>query len=406
MKAKERRTFKRLAQRFFPFSWERFFHIFASYDDVFRYIASEVEKRKNSSKLLIILDEYSYMTKETPELSSLLQRVIDQQWSKENIMLVLCGSSVSFMQEEVLGSKPPLYGRRTAQLANYSFEEKAIVYGITGGIPKYLSRFDSKKSLESNIVSEFFEPSGYFYEEPMNLLRQEFRSPSLYASLLGAIASGATRVTEIANKTGFDMAKVSQGLSELCKIRVIYKDVPLLNEKNKRLHQYRLGDGMFRFYFGFAVKGIGAIERGYGEEYYRAAVKPHLHDFTGEASEGIAQDYLFCTGLKGEYGFPILQIGKWRGMDPKKKEPADIDVVGIGGPGQKKAIIGECKFKNEPVGKKEYDTLQERAALIAPYEVQAYFFFSLSGFTEWVLKKAEGEENVHLISLEELYERK
>ena len=153
----------------------------------------------------------------------------------------------------------------------------------------------------------------------MNLLRQEFRSPSLYSSLLSAIASGATRIKEMQDKTGFDSAKIVQALDELLKIRILYKDIPLLNEKNKRLQQYRLKNGMFRFYFGYVVKGINAIERGYGKEYFEAMVKPHLHEFMGEVFEEMAQDYLWKEETLEKYGFPLLQVGKWRENDPIKK---------------------------------------------------------------------------------------
>ena len=250
---------------------------------------------------------------------------------------------------------------------------------------------------------EFFEPSGYFYEEPMNLLRQEFRSPSLYSSLLSAIASGATRIKEMQDKTGFDSAKIVQALDELLKIRILYKDIPLLNEKNKGLQQYRLKNGMFRFYFGYVVKGINAIERGYGKEYFEAMVKPHLHEFMGEVFEEMAQDYLWKEEMLEKYGFPLLQVGKWRENDPIKKILTDIDVVGISSPEKKEALIGECKFKNEPIGKEEVETLLDRARLVNPYQVKGYFLFSLSGFTDWIKEKAEKEPSIHLVSMEELY---
>ena len=116
-------------------------------------------------------------------------------------MLILCGSSMSFMEQQVLGYKSPLYGRRTAQfkiqpfdysassefVPRYSPEDKSLVYGITGGIPRYLELIDDTVPLSQNIVSQFFSTQGYLFEEPSNLLTQELRDAARYNSVIEAI---------------------------------------------------------------------------------------------------------------------------------------------------------------------------------------------------------------------------
>ena len=373
---------------------------FHSFSDVAAYLTACLKAADSTKKQLIILDEFPYMAESAPELSSILQREIDRAWQNLNVMFILCGSSITFMEEEVLGEKSPLFGRRTGQIdlqpfdyrvssrfiPAYTPEEKAIVYGITGGIPKYLSVIDPNRTLNDNIINLFFNPAGYFYEEPKNLLRQEFRDVSLYYSILNAIGNGAVQVTEIADKTGFDTARVSQALAKLETVRIIRRDTPILNEKNKKLTQYYLRDGMFRFWFRFVSKGTAAIERYYGEQYYCKAVEPLLHDYMGGIFEMMCRDYTFSKGMEGSLGMVPTRIGKWRGSDSLKKCPADIDVVAVDDV-NKTAIIGECKFRNIPFGKEEYETLLDRARLIAPYRVVGYILFSLSGVTEWVLRQ-------------------
>ena len=99
-----------------------------------------VKASDQAERHLIILDEYPYLAENASELASVLQREIDHEWSKLNIMLILCGSSITFMEEEVLGEKSPLYGRRTGQMdllpfdyltsarfvPDYTEEEKAV----------------------------------------------------------------------------------------------------------------------------------------------------------------------------------------------------------------------------------------------------------------------------------------
>lgn len=387
---------------------------FRSYSDILSYITASI--KRGSQRCLIIIDEFPYLGENAPEFASLLQREIDQEWNRLNVMLVLCGSSITFMENEVLGEKSPLFGRRTGQIdlqpfdyltsaefvPTYSAEEKAVVYGITGGIPKYLSVMDEKLSLDENICRNFFEAAGYFYEEPKNLLRQEFRDIPLYFAVISAIGAGSTQVSEIAAKTGFDTPKVSQVLRKLEAVRIVRKDQPILNEKNKKLNQYVLKDGMFRFWFRFVPRGTAAIERNFGSTYYEARVRPHLHDYMGAIFEEICQDYTFRRGIAGEFGNMITRIGKWRGTDPIKRCPSDIDVVGLDET-EKTAVIGECKFKNEKFGKQEYETLLDRARLIGGYRVTGYLMFSLSGFTDWVVSEAAGRNDVRLVGIDDLY---
>lgn len=387
---------------------------FRSYADVLRFITTSIKADKTGLRHLIIIDEYPYIAENASEFASVLQREIDHEWKNLNIMLVLCGSSISFMEENVLGEKSPLYGRRTGQMdllpfdyltasefvPDYSPEDKAVVYGITGGIPKYLASIDPELPLEENILCQYFDTSGYFYEEPKNLLRQEFRDVPLYFAILNAIGSGCTRMNEIASKTGFDTSKVTQALKKLEAVRIVRRDVPILNEKNKKLAQYVLMDGMFGFWFRFVSKAGMAVERGYGEQYYVANVKPFLHDYMGGVFETICQEYVLRIGMTGELGRMLTKTGKWRGTDAIRKCPADIDVVGIDSVNEI-AVIGECKFKNSSFGKDEYETLLDRSRLVSPYLVEKYLIFSLGGVTKWVSEQHAPQ--VEYVSMEKLF---
>lgn len=97
-------------------------------------------------RIVLAIDEYPYVARASKSLASTLQLLIDKYKEKSKLMLILCGSSMSYMEDHVLAYKSPLYGRRTAQIklqpfdfgetcrcfANYSAEEKALAYGIMG----------------------------------------------------------------------------------------------------------------------------------------------------------------------------------------------------------------------------------------------------------------------------------
>ena len=103
---------------------------------------------KNRERIVIAIDEFPYLAASYPAISSMIQSHIDHCWKESRLFFILCGSSMSFMEEQVLGYKSPLYGRRTAQfkihpftyfeakemLSSYTNEEQAVLYGVTGGI--------------------------------------------------------------------------------------------------------------------------------------------------------------------------------------------------------------------------------------------------------------------------------
>ena len=161
-----------------------------------------------------MIDELSYWAESDEALLSVLQKYIDTVWNDKNLKIILCGSSLSFMEGKVLSEKSPLFGRRESQIKlnpfdyldtakfvpQYSNEEKAICYGITGGVAKYLSLIDPAKSLDENIIRLFFKTDGYLYDETRNLLTQEFTDVSIANNIVEQIANGETTLNAISTK--------------------------------------------------------------------------------------------------------------------------------------------------------------------------------------------------------------
>ena len=133
----------------------------------------------------------------------------------------------------------------------FSAEEKAVLYGVTGGIPEYLSRIHPGTDMDTAIVSLFFEESGRLFGEPSNLLKQELREPASYHSILTAVAGGASRMNEIATKTGLETGGCSNQLASLIALEIVKKERPLTESESGRRTLYRLADSMFLFWYRF-----------------------------------------------------------------------------------------------------------------------------------------------------------
>ena len=185
---------------------------FPNIESVLDIITSKASSKEE--KLILVIDELPYWAEKDDALLSVLQKYIDTQWLDKNLMLILCGSALSFMEKKVLSEKSPIFGRRDSQLKldafnykdsalfvpNYSPEDKAICYGVTGGVAKYLALFDSSKSLDENIIKLFFNTDGYLFDETKNLLTQEFSDVTLVNNIIEQVASGETALNIIATK--------------------------------------------------------------------------------------------------------------------------------------------------------------------------------------------------------------
>ncbi|MDR1204991.1 MAG: ATP-binding protein, partial [Peptococcaceae bacterium] len=190
--------------------------VFAGFSEALGSVFKLAENRR----LVFVMDEYPYLAASYRGISSLLQTCIDQNKESSQLFIILCGSSLSFMENQILGYQSPLYGRRTAQFrilpfdfeqtkqyfdgGHFSKEDIALLYGVTGGVPLYLSLIDKQLSVSDNIKLNFLSPTGYLFEEPGNLVKQECREPAQYNAIIKAIAGGASRLSEIAGKTGLE----------------------------------------------------------------------------------------------------------------------------------------------------------------------------------------------------------
>ena len=393
---------------------------FRTIEAVFDFIVQNM----SDEKMLLVIDELPYWAEKDEVLLSVLQKYIDTVWQDKNLKIILCGSALSFMENKVLSEKSPLFGRRDSQIKleafdyldaahfvpKYSYEDKAICYGITGGVAKYLSMIDPKKNLDENIVRLFFRTDGYLYDETRNLLTQEFSDITVVNNIIEQIASGKNTINVIANKINEKEPTILYSIEKLISVGLVEKKKCITEEKNKKKTQYVLKDHMFKFWYAFIPKAASVIEMGQGELYYKKAVKPVLHSFMGTVFEDMCRYYTLRQGIFGKFNCFITAVGTWWGTETvlnsngeKVVQSADIDVVALSEM-EKKAVIGECKFKNEKIDKGIYETLVRRANVISStYDIVTYILFSLSGYTKWF--DTLQDEKVILLSLDEMYEQ-
>lgn len=382
--------------------------VFPSWDKAFDYIADQ----SANERVILAIDEYPYLAGSNPSISSIIQKHIDTSFKKSNIFLLLCGSSMSFMENQVLGYKSPLYGRRTAQFKIEPFDyfdsslffrdasnvEKVLAYGAAGGIPQYLGIIAEEPNVEIGIREGFFKKSGALYEEPENLLKQELREPAVYNSIISAIAYGATRLNEISTKSGEESKKCSKYLKTLIDLQIVEKEVPQ-GKKTERNSIYKLKDNMFRFWYRFIPKNITNIESGLGEQILKSRVLPVISDYLGRIFEDICIEYLLRCNKAMTLPFLFNSIGRWWGSNPETKTQEEIDILAEY---EENAIFGECKWKNQPVGLTVINDLIRKSMIFSQYKNKTYILFSKVGFTKELMIKAQEMENLKLVHLDQM----
>ena len=375
-----------------------------AFDDIFEYAQKE--------KLILVIDEYPYLAASYPGISSLIQVEIDHKLKNTDIFIVLCGSSMSFMENQVMGHRSPLYGRRTGQIKVLPFdfetskkffhrgteEEKAVIYGITGGIAKYLQLFSNRKTLKDNIIGTFLNRDELLFEEPANLLNQELRKPALYNSIITAVATGSSKVNEIETKTRLNSAICVKYLKNLVELGIIKRETPVFDKVASKKSIYRLNDGMFRFWFRFVYRNISRIQLGMGEQVYND-VADQIPDFMGEVFEQICAEFMWKTDLP----INISEIGRWWGNNPVKKAEQEIDLIAVDIT-RTKAIFCECKWRGKMMSGEIIDELIDKAAMFNHKE-KYFYLFSKSGFTKAAKEKARTCDNVKLIEFCDMFRR-
>lgn len=388
--------------------------VYSSFDEAFSEITRIL---KENGRVVFVIDEYPYLAKSDESIASRLQHLLDHDWADTNLFLILCGSSVSFMEDEVLSSKSPLFGRRTGQFRiepltylesarfhpELSPEENALIYGITGGIPHYIRKLNVQTTVKDALLENLLDPSSYLFEEPENLLRQELREPAIYNSIITAVANGASKQSEIASKAGIEITVSSKYLRVLTELGIITKIEPVI-DKTKRKTQYRITDNFFRFWYRFVPENMMQITSGTILRTYDTVVGKYLPEYMGLVFEQICRQYLLY--YMKEPPFPFRAIGEWWGTDPVQKKEAQLDIVAIGDKDENLSsgqnfLIGSCKYKNELIGTDELRLIQDYSAIFTSAKDDCfYYIFSKSGFTNGLNARAK---EVRLFTLEDLY---
>ncbi|MBE0460497.1 MAG: ATP-binding protein [Candidatus Aminicenantes bacterium] len=376
---------------------------FNSWEALFRYVFDHLSK----TIPLVIIDEFPYLCISNDALPSIIQKIWDENEKTSSIFLILCGSYMSFMEREVLGSKSPLYGRRSGQIIlkplnfkdineffpGYSMHELVYSYAVVGGSPAYLQRFNSRKTIEQNIKEEIMNKNAFLYIEPRFLLIEELREPSVYFSILKAIAYGKTRLNDIVQETGLkERYKVNKYLSVLRELHIIKREVPITEDKPHKSRKgiYLLTDPFFRFWFRYIFPNMSYLEEGDIDFVWKEKIKPDFDNFVGFIFEDICIQKLKSLNIVNKLPFKAKSIGRWWDRNH------EIDIVAFDDKGS--FLFCECKWTAKKIGLNTLDDLRKKAEKFPDAVIKYYGFFSKSGFTKELEELSKERKDILLFN--------
>ena len=369
----------------------------------------------NKNKLLFI-DEFAYMFKGKRSIPSILQNLWDAELRNANVMIILCGSAMSFIEKELLAEKNPLYGRATGIykmkemgfydaikfFPDYSERDKVIAYSILGGIPHYLRQWNPKWSIAENIKRNILTKGCILYSEVEFLLHQELRETSVYNSIIEAVALGNTTLNNISRKSLVeDTSKTSVYLKNLIELGIVERefsvDARVKEQANGNRGTYKLTDNFFRFWYAFGFANYSQLEDGDVDGVYEYVVEPALHEFSSVTFEDVCREFVREMQKKNMLPFRYSKMGRWTGKttlrDKNTKNgfrtaETEIDLLCIDQK-EENYMVGECKFKKEPFTYTEYlNTLSK----LNPLKEKAQFYYALfseNGFDEKIISDAK-----------------
>lgn len=325
---------------------------FPDWESAFQYLG----ERARTERLVVVLDEFPYLVAAEPALPSIIQRFWDHRGRGTKLVLVLCGSAQSIMVD-LQAQRAPLFGRVDVRLQLRPFghaeaalftprlppAERALAYGVLGGMPVYLSRWDDGAGHRANLRRLFGDPASPLVEEGEFVLSSELPEGAGYFRVLHAIASGNRTYSAIRRVTDIE---IQRQLDRLLRLGLVERVVPVTENplRTKRV-TYRIADNFLNFWFRFVYRHRADIARGLGREIVDRVIVPALPDYMGEPWEEMCREFVRGEAARGGLPVEVSSVGRWWNRDSS----VEIDIVGL--QRRKVVLAGTVKWASTATGR-------------------------------------------------------
>lgn len=366
-------------------------------------------KSGDPTKLVVVIDEFQYIVKKDESFLEAIWKLRGKRLYPGPVLIVLCSSAVAWVEKELdgyVGDAAKKIDHRlkltslnflevVRALPEYPVSECIKVYGIIGGVPGYINRWNAKADLRTNICRLILSPGGYLYGAAEELIGASLRELSVYETILAHIATGHDKLNELYQATGFSRAKISVYMKNLAAFDIIQKAISFETGgwENTKKGIYRIRDNYVNFWFHFIYPHLSELMMLSAEDFYDYYIAPGLDAYIGRYFIEVCMEYLELLGRVGKLPLDVIKMGTWIGKE------GNIDIIAQNSVRQN--IVGLCNWDQPELSIDMCEELLEnmkRARIGAEY----YFLFSARGFARELQILAERDEHYILVDMNEL----
>ncbi len=317
---------------------------------------------------VLILDELPALVSRSPELPSLLQKVLDQR-SERGLHLIVAGSSQRMMQGLVLDRSAPLYGRATEilkiaplaagwiedALGDGDSENSIRAFAHWGGIPRYWELAGDHDDLAAAVRELVLDPLGVLHEEPRRLLLDDLRDTAQAASILNLIGQGCHRISEIGARLGKPATSLGRPLRRLTEMDLVTREAPFgAPPRGNKRTLYRIADPFLRFWFRCVEPNRSRLEARQLEIVEREIVVKVRHHVASVWEDLARASVASLLGAGGGWGV----ARRWWGTG-RDRRPLEIDLVAED-MDRNRLLVGEVKWSSPRHGGAIFQELEQK----------------------------------------------
>ena len=381
-------------------------YVFPTFDALLEAVFA---KAVEGSKIILVIDEFSFLLKEDPSIDSSLSIAIDAYRHNASLKLVLSGSYVDLM-EQLVDADSPLFGRfshiikltpfdyYTASLfyPDYSPADKALMYATFGGVPYFNSLADPHRPALDNILDLVIRKDSILEHEISEMLLNETNKISGLNVIIELIGTGVTKYSDIVERTSQDKrARPAYALSRLQDMGILRKVEPINAKGNRKRTFYAFGDNLVHFYYRYVFRYLAERNAMTKEDFFAEFVERDLSaTYLPQKFEEIAAEGVARLSRLHRVKPLVYEVGTYSFDDSKAKVNRQFDVVTRDAEGY---TSYECKYTNAPI---DASVIAEEERQVRGLDIEFYRlgFISKTGFANDV-----DRHRYVLLSLDDLY---